>query len=595
MLSAMRRFVFQVMAVATGLFALPAHAQTLRETGGIGTVMILTDGLAEPNGRGTRAVNELAERLAQQGKLRVLPVAGLGAAANARELLYQGGADFAILNSDILAYLEDDRQYSETRIRYVTRLFDQQVYLLVRKQLNAIKDLRGGKLVVLSPGSGSHTTATTLFRLLKIDVTLKALGPDAVLDDAGLKLSDGVLLLSDELSRLRLSAQMRQDLHLLPIPMTQALHYAYVPAVIEAPEFAGRGEAGQLDTIAVSTLLAVYDWKPTHSRYAYVTNFISALHSTVLDFHHQSTGSIWLQLDSNARIPGWTKYAPAEPNRVLPTPAVEQLPSALLPGLAAIQKPKIRLLATGWAPLADERSPDGGLIVALVNSSLDKAEWAGSAHTEIDVRWTKAALPPIQSLLSDPTIDISLPWESADCERPNDLAQASAVLCDNALYTDPILQVVIGLFTVAESTFTFDTDESIFGKTICLPYDRDTSALNGNGRYWLSEKRIVVVWQPTLIDCISSVQLHEADAFVANDLEGRYVLRRLGLVQLFKMAERPLETRGVHAIVARNHIQASELIGAVNRGLKELKQSDAYAAIVRQHLMQLWDTRVGPP
>ena len=135
------------------------------------------------------------------------------------------------------------------------------------------------------------------------------------------------------------------------------------------------------------------------------------------------------------------------------------------------------------------------------------------------MRWAKAALPPIRALLSDPTIDISLPWEGADCERPNDLVQASAVLCDNALYSDPILQVVVGLFTPSDSPFTFDTDESIFGKTICIPLNQDVSALNGNGRNWVSEKRVAVVRQPTLLDCVGMVQRLEADAFVANDLE----------------------------------------------------------------------------
>jgi ABC-type amino acid transport substrate-binding protein len=55
------------------------------------------------------------------------------------------------------------------------------------------------------------------------------------------------------------------------------------------------------------------------------------------------------------------------------------------------------------------------------------------------------------------------------------------------------------------------------------------------------------------------------------------------------MLERPLGIRSVHVVASREHVQASELIGAVNRGLKELKETDAYAAIVRSHLMRLWN------
>jgi ABC-type amino acid transport substrate-binding protein len=91
------------------------------------------------------------------------------------------------------------------------------------------------------------------------------------------------------------------------------------------------------------------------------------------------------------------------------------------------------------------------------------------------------------------------------------------------------------------------------------------------------------------------LQTLEADAFIASDLEGRYVLDRLGLSRHFRMVERPLGIRGVHAVASKEHVQAPELIEALNRGLKELKASDAYAAIVRSHLMRLWSAREGAP
>jgi hypothetical protein len=47
----------------------------------------------------------------------------------------------------------------------------------------------------------------------------------------------------------------------------------------------------------------------------------------------------------------------------------------------------------------------------------------------------------------------------------------------------------------------------------------------------------------------------------------------------------------VHAIVSRENAHGFELIGTVNRGLKELKRTEAYAAIIRQHLLRVWDLR----
>src|SRR5262249_43297816 len=139
---------------------------------------------------------------------------------------------------------------------------------------------------------------------------------------------------------------------------------------------------------------------------------------------------------------------------------VEQPQAALPPALETPPPtpptPKIKVLAMGRAPLAGEQLPEGGLIPELLRSSLSKAR-LGAGRSEIELRWATEA--PIKSLLSDASIDISLPWDGADCERPNDLVQTSAVLCDGTLYSDPMLEVVVGLFTRSDSNFTFDTDE----------------------------------------------------------------------------------------------------------------------------------------
>jgi hypothetical protein len=159
------------------------------------------------------------------------------------------------------------------------------------------------------------------------------------------------------------------------------------------------------------------------------------------------------------------------------------------------------------------------------------------------------------------------------------------MVCDNAVASEPILQVILALFSLSNGNFKFDTDDNILGKTICLSRDNHVSALNANGRNWAAYKRLNVLRRATLLDCIAAVQAHDADALVATDLEGTYLLRRLGLTQFYAMQARPLATRGLHAVVARDHPRGSELIGTINEGLKRLKGGNAYSAIVQQHLV----------
>jgi uncharacterized protein len=602
----MRQFVWGAVLISLhATFANAAQPNPRTEVRN-GLVSVLTDGIVDPGGRTTQAINQLADYASRLANVRVLPIAGHGAVANVRDLLYLRGVDFAVLNNDILAFLDQTRQYPDARrrIRYVTQLFDQKVFLLVRKDINAVEDLRGRRLVVLSEAGAGHVTATVLFGLRKIDVAVEAIGPGEVLDDTSLGKFDGALLLSDELVRVRFGAQMRQGYHLLPIPITPELQKTYRSAVIGTYELAGFSNAANVETVAVSALLAVFDWTPLHGRYADVTNFIAAFFTNLKGLREQTSNSIWRQADIAAQSPGWTRFPAVQPNQVL-KPAqlaelavIERPPAALTrdvePSPAPTQKIRhIRVLAAGRAPLADQRLPDGGLITALLSASMKMTDRRDAGRSEIDVRWT-ATLPTIGILQSESAIDLSLPWESADCEQPNDLEHASAMLCDDVLYSDPVLQLVIGLFALSDSGFEFNTDDTIFGKTICVPLDRDISVLNGDGRKWLSDKRISVVRRPTLLDCISLAQQREADAFVASDLEGRYALGQLGLSRLFKMMERPLGTRGVHVIVRKDRPQAEELVNDVNQGLKQLKQSDAYSTIIRQHLIKLWDTRGAP-
>jgi TRAP-type uncharacterized transport system substrate-binding protein len=605
----MRRLLLPIATAAIGLVMASAggEAQDRSQPTKSGTITILTDSLSEPSGPATVAVYDLADQLARGAKIRVLPVAGLGAVANVRDLFSLRLIDIAVLNSDILAFLDQTGEFPSARrqLRYLVHLYDQNVYLLARRTFSALEDLRGRRLIVGSRSGGSHITAATLFNLQKIDITLEGLGHEALLDDARIGDFDGALLLSSELARLRLSAQMRRDFHLLPIAPTPALQATYRPATIEGPATLGLAEAARVETIAVSTLLVARAANLPRSDASDVPAFIDAFYSALPELRRQSPTSIWRRADLNSLSPGWTRHPAAEPGRVLDAAQLADLarakpPEAILslphdPGQEPVQGRKIGLLAAGRAPLTDERLPDGGLATALLSNALSGAQPSEGMPAEIEVRWTKSAVPPVQALLSDRSIDLYLPWESVDCEQPGDLMLISAVLCDNVLFSEPILQVVIGLFTLTESSFKFDNDESIHGKVICVPGDRDVSLLNANGRKWISQRRVVALRRSTLLDCVSAVQQHEADAFVANDLEAQYLLGRLGLSALFNMLERSLGTRGVHAIVSKDHARAFELIDAVNSGLRRLRESDAYAAIVRRHLMRLWETAAGVP
>ena len=69
-------------------------------------VTVLSDGLSEPAGPGSQVLSELSIALDRDSDVRVLSINGYGGASNVRDLLQLRGTDFAILNNDVLSYLD---------------------------------------------------------------------------------------------------------------------------------------------------------------------------------------------------------------------------------------------------------------------------------------------------------------------------------------------------------------------------------------------------------------------------------------------------------------------------------------------------------
>ena len=165
----------------------------------------------------------------------------------------------------------------------------------------------------------------------------------------------------------------------------------------------------------MSTLLAVYNWTPKRGE-RYVRscpNFMRGFFAALPALRQQGTGSFWRQVDVNAKIAGWTRHPAAEPASALGKAQARRIGHRRAARMRCcrlcLRLPRWRRLrasrkCTRWrsgrAPLADEQLSDGGLITALVHTSLASAQPDGSA-ADIELRWAKGALPPIRLLLSD--------------------------------------------------------------------------------------------------------------------------------------------------------------------------------------------------
>jgi NMT1-like family len=265
-----------------------------------------------------RLADELGKVLDDGNQLRVLPIVTHGAAGNLQDLLYLRGIDVAFTQSDVFEYFRTERKtpHLEDRIRYIIRLPAADFHLTVRPEIQTLEDLRGKKVVLGPPGASSTLTGPIVFERLKIPVEPVYID---FLTGYKMLLAGEVYGFLGTVSKpvdfwLQKSREMRENgLHLLSVPYSKAFADIYVIGELTNADYPNLIPPGQrIDTIAVPSVLAVYNWPKNTDRYRRVERFIQYLFNrwdklTQPPFHPR-----WRDVNLAATVPGWTRFGVAE-------------------------------------------------------------------------------------------------------------------------------------------------------------------------------------------------------------------------------------------------------------------------------------------
>jgi hypothetical protein len=162
-------------------------------------------------------------------------------------------------------------------------------------------------------GAGTAITATRLFDLLKIPVTMTN-------DDQGVALEK---LRKGEIAALAFVAGkpapiFRQlsgndGFHFLAIPLNPTVTASYVPTRLTAEDYPGLVPQEQaVDTVAVGAVLAAANLQVGSERYKKLVNFVEAFFTGFQALLDPGRHPKWREVNITAEIPGWRRYPPAE-------------------------------------------------------------------------------------------------------------------------------------------------------------------------------------------------------------------------------------------------------------------------------------------
>jgi len=193
--------------------------------------------------------------------LRVLPTLGKGSLQNLSDILYLRGIDIGFVQADALTYAKQHDMFPNLTqsIRYIAKLYDEEIHVLVRKDINKLEDLNGQRVNVDVVGSGSAMTAEILLDALGIKATVEH---DKQINGVQ-KLKNGEIagIIHVGGAPIPLLADVNGDsgIHFLPVSLNPTLAQTCLPDQFTHATYPALVPAdAPVPTIAVGDVLAVF-------------------------------------------------------------------------------------------------------------------------------------------------------------------------------------------------------------------------------------------------------------------------------------------------------------------------------------------------
>jgi TRAP-type uncharacterized transport system substrate-binding protein len=278
-----------------------------------------TIGLAagQLEGAPLRFASELARVLDDGDNMRVLPIVTRGIFDNIYDLLYLRGIDAAIVYGDVLDHFRTNAKVGslEQRVNYIMPLFPSEVHVFVRPEINKLEDLAGKRVNFNTKGTAAAYTGPIMFERLGIKVEPQFVPhPMALAEMRNDDKYAAVVFVSSKPLDAFAKSKWPEGFKFLPVPLTQSLEEYYVPAQLEPGDYPALiPDGGKIQTIAVPSVLAVFNWPGDNDRAKRVARFLDYLFErfpklqSEAGFHPK-----WKDLNLAATVPGWKRYAPMQ-------------------------------------------------------------------------------------------------------------------------------------------------------------------------------------------------------------------------------------------------------------------------------------------
>ena len=274
-----------------------------------------TVGLAggQLEGAPIRFATEIA-RVADDGdNLHVLPIVTRGPAENVEALLYLKGVDAAIVNADALEQFRSLVPNIQQRITYILSLFPSEFHVFVRPEINTLDDLRGKKVNFNTPGTAAAYSGPLVFERMKLEVDKTFIPHQVALEQmkAGQGDMAAVVFITSKPIDTFARGKFPPGFKFLPVPFGD--FGFYLPSTLTSSDYPELIPPGQeVQTIAVPTILAAFNWPRSSDRYKRVARLTDTLFSRLDRLQGPGFHPKWKDVNLNAKVPGLERFPAAQ-------------------------------------------------------------------------------------------------------------------------------------------------------------------------------------------------------------------------------------------------------------------------------------------
>jgi len=275
------------------------------------TVTIIT----APAGGATAIFGSDMARVLDDGNLRVLPVLGKGPVRNVVDILYLKAIDMGMVAGDVPEFYKLQYKSTDivTRLRYIAKLYNNELHVIAPTSIKSIYDLEGKRIVAQT--DVGYYSAKVIFSRLNMHVTYDYWTDDAraiqkIIDGQ----ADAYITSTGKVFPLGRAIKNEDGkLHLVPIPFDRRLQDLYVPTTLSGEEYPNLLAPNEtIETVATSVLLASFNWPENSERYRRTAKFVEAFFSKIGEFRKPPRHPKWAESSVNVKIPGWERFKAAD-------------------------------------------------------------------------------------------------------------------------------------------------------------------------------------------------------------------------------------------------------------------------------------------